>query len=532
MTTYLFTYALALLLSTALTPVVIAWAQRSKLVDKPDARKIHTRAIARVGGIAIFLGAMLAILPALAINNSVGSALRQLGPKISALLVVSTLMFLVGLYDDLKGIGAKKKLAAQCLCAGLVCLAGICVDAIHIRDLGTLQLGWLGYPITILWIVGVTNAINLIDGLDGLAAGICGIACAVMAMLAMWQGNVVLAVVMLALFGALTGFLFFNFHPARIFMGDCGSLFLGFLIATSSVLTASKAEALVGIALPMLVLGIPIFDTLLSIVRRLLARHGIMSPDSSHFHHVLLRRGLRQHHVAIIAYGITLLVSGFGLFMMLTRSTFSILVLVSSLALLLTALRITGVVQVKETLEQTRKRIWLLHQQHLERRSFEKARLSFHDAQTFDQWWECMCKAAKALDLTRLSLEMANQESARQSKSQKARSVASEHRIAKSAAPGLCWKNGHTDDEMPTEDVLRMTFPVNGHPRGDAQYFKIDIVTNGSLESAGRRAALFARLASENQFDSPTPENQKAAIRDSVSGHSARVETEHPNTEE
>ena len=526
MTTYLFTYALALLLSTALTPVVIAWAQRRNWVDKPDARKIHTHAIARVGGIAIFLGAMLAILPALALNNSVGNALRNLGPKISTLLVVSTFIFLVGLYDDLKGIAAKKKLAAQCLCAGLVCLMGICVDTIHIRDLGSLQLGWLAYPITILWIVGVTNAINLIDGLDGLAAGISGIACAVMAMLAVWQGNVVLAVVMLALFGALTGFLFFNFHPAKIFMGDCGSLFLGFLIATSSVLTASNAEGLVGIGLPMLVLGIPIIDTLLSILRRLLARRGIMSPDSNHFHHVLLRRGLRQHHVAIIAYGITLLVAACGLFMMLTRSTYSVLILVSSLALLLMALRIAGAVRVKETLEQTRKLIRLFHQQHLERQNFEKARLRFHDAQTFDQWWECMCKAAKALDLARLSLEMTNQELARRSKSRKAKSVAPEHRMPKSETPGLSWKNGHTHDEMRTENVLRMTIPINDDPRGEAQYVKIDIVTNGSLESAGRRAALFARLAGENQFDSPTPENQKVAIRDSVSGHSALTKSE------
>ena len=508
MKTYLFTYALALLLSTALTPVVIAWAQRRNLVDKPGVRKIHTGAIARVGGIAIFLGALLAVLPALVLINPIGEALRQLGPKISVLLVLATFIFLVGLYDDLKGIGARKKLAAQCLCACLVCLAGICVDTIHVRDLGTLHLGWLAWPVTILWIVGVTNAINLIDGLDGLAAGISGIACAVMAMLALWQGNVVLAVVMLALSGALTGFLFFNFHPARIFMGDCGSLFVGFLIATASVLTASKAEALVGIGLPMLVLGIPIFDTLLSILRRFLARRGIMSPDSSHFHHVLLRRGLRQHHVAIVAYCITLLVSGFGLFMMLTRSTFSVLLLISCFALLLMALRIAGAVRVKETLERTRNRISLLRQQNLERQSFEKARLNFRDAETFDQWWECMCKAAEVLDFARLSLEMANQEHARQPKSPTSKSVAPE--LRKASATDLCWKNGNTDDEMRTEDVLQMKIPLNGQQRGGAQYFKIDIETNGSLESAARRAALFARLADENRYHSPTPDHQEA----------------------
>ena len=242
-------------------------------------------------------------------------------PEMAVLLLGSSALFVVGLCDDLKRLRIRTKLLAQCGGAILVCLAGVRIEEIVVRDLFTLELGNFGIIVTILWIIGITNAVNLIDGLDGLAAGISGIASAVIAVLALWQGNAVLAVVMLALCGSLTGFLFFNFHPAKIFMGDSGSLFLGFILAVSSVMTAAKSEALVGTCLPIIVLGIPIFDTFFSVLRRYLDRRGIMSPDRGHFHHVLLKRGLKQHHVAMLAYAITALVSGLGFVMIWTRST-------------------------------------------------------------------------------------------------------------------------------------------------------------------------------------------------------------------
>jgi UDP-GlcNAc:undecaprenyl-phosphate GlcNAc-1-phosphate transferase len=268
-----------------LTPVLIELARRRGWVDQPNARSVHKQPIARLGGVAIFFAAMLATLPVLFVQNTIGDSFRDLGIKILALLTGASMMFALGLYDDLHGLRARFKLLTQLAAAILVCACGIHIQSITVQDLFALNFGIYGCPITILWIVGITNAVNIIDGLDGLAAGISAIACGVIAIMAVLHGNVVLAILMLALLGSLTGFLFFNFSPAKIFMGDCGSLYIGFTIATASVITGSKTYALAGIALPILVLGIPIFDTLFSMLRRFLQRRGMMSADRSHFHH-------------------------------------------------------------------------------------------------------------------------------------------------------------------------------------------------------------------------------------------------------
>jgi hypothetical protein len=323
---------------------------------------------------------------------------------------------------------------------------------------------------------------NLIDGLDGLAAGIAAMACGVMAGLAVWQGNVILAVVMLALLGSLTGFLLFNFHPARIFMGDCGSLFLGFTIATASVMTAAKSEALVGLGLPILVLGIPILDTLLSIVRRVLHRRGISSPDQAHFHHVLLSKGLRHQHVVMMAYGATLLITGLGLFMFIANSTQSVLVFLGCLILLMLIFRFAGAVHIRDTLADIRKRSDLARRQRMDRLSFEAAELQFRNAQTFDQWWHCLCMAAKALDFARMSLEMASRDN---------------------GPRFLTWKKeigGVAIEE--SQDVLEVKVPLRDRHQGRPHEILIRIPANGSLESAGRRVTLFTRLADEHGLDS------------------------------
>ena len=453
-------------------------------MDRPDVRKIHSIPIARIGGIAIYVGAILAIFPVLVVQNNIGEGFRVRGAEFTAIMISSALVFLVGLYDDLKQARIRTKLGAEILATLLVMGAGIHIDVVNIRDMSPINLGAWGYVITFVWIIGITNAINLIDGLDGLAAGISAMACGVMAALAVWQGNVMLAIIMLALVGSLTGFLLFNFHPARIFMGDGGSLFLGFIIAASSVLTASKAEALVGLGLPILVLGIPIFDTLFCILRRFLQRRGIMSPDNGHFHHKLMEHGLKQHHVAIVAYVTTFGLTALGLFMLLTSSTGSIAVFLACLLLLLVVFRLAGIVELKKTCSDIMDRVDLAHMRRIERRQFEEAQLHFKDAQTFDQWWKCVCRAAKILDFSRMSLEMAT----RDNKTQK-----------------LAWrKNGNSQDDMDEhlEDLLSVKVPIADRRRGENPCIDIQILSRGSLESAGRRIALFGRLADEFRLDS------------------------------
>ena len=481
MKTYLLTYCIALLISTGLTPYLIRWAGRNNLVDLPDARKIHRKPIARLGGIAIFAAAMLAIIPLLCLNNAIGQAFRDIWLKVVCMLAAGSLMFTIGLLDDLKGLRVRTKLGAQILAALAVCAAGIHIDHLGIKDYASIDLGLLSIPFTLFWIIGITNAVNLIDGLDGLAGGICAIACGAMACLAAIQGNLILATMMLAMFGALTGFLLFNFHPAKIFMGDCGSLFLGFIIATASVLTTAKSEALVGFGLPVLVLGIPIFDTLLSIMRRFLSRRGIMSPDRGHFHHLLLDRGFKQHHVAIIAYMITLAGSGVGFLLLVTHKATSLAVFLVGLTILLVAFKIIGSVKISQTLKDIRQRTSLAHTERIERKKYETSHLEFQTAENFEQWWTCMCNAARALDFAKMSLELDSQEG-------QVKTWQRESRVDQAG-----------DEKI--ESMLQMKVPIKGRNNGHVHKIEIQVLTNGSLESAGRRAVLFTRLADENRLD-------------------------------
>ena len=479
--TYVFTFSLGLLIATCITPLVIIWARRHDFIDQPNARTIHQKPIARIGGIAIIIAVLLAVLPSLAIQNQIGERFRDMGLEIWTLLGTSTFIFFVGLYDDLKHVRVRTKLAAQSLAVVVVLTVGIRIEHITIRDLFSIQMGWLSYPVTAFWIIGVCNAINLIDGLDGLAAGIITIACAVIAILSIWQGNVVLAVLMLALMGALIGFLLFNFHPARIFMGDCGSLFLGFIIATASVITASKAEALVGVGLPMLVLGIPIFDTLLSILRRFLQRRGIMTPDRSHFHHRLLELGFQQHQVAVVAYLVTFGISGLGLFLIVTRGTSSILVLICCLILLLLIFRSIGAIRFHETLEKMHQRSLSTRQVRSERAKYEDVELVLRNAETLDDWWRCLCMAARAMDFVYLTLELALKEEQKHT---------------------LYWQQCQQRDVTNYKhDLFRISLSLRDRTQCCLCDVTAGIDAQESLESAGRRGALFSRLLEVYSFD-------------------------------
>jgi len=459
------------------TPLLIELARRRGWVDAPNARSLHRQPIARLGGVAIFFAMMLATLPVLFVHNAVGDTFRDLGIKIVALLAGGALMFAIGLYDDLKGMRARTKLAAQLIAAVGVCACGIHIQSFSVSGLFTLNFGIWGCPITILWIIGITNAVNLIDGLDGLAAGIAAIACGAIAVLAVISGNVVLAILMLALLGSVTGFLFFNFSPAKIFMGDCGSLFIGFTIATASVLTASKSTTLVGIALPILVLGIPIFDTFFSMLRRFLQRRGIMSADRGHFHHRLLDLGFSQHHVAVIAYLVTLLLAGMGFFLLATRSTASIIVFLCSLLLLMLVFRIIGSVRLRETLAGIRQRSDLSHDQRSEQKNFEESQLHFSNADTFDTWWECICVAAVKLQFAHLTLSLTNRDGTSRT---------------------LTWENPELNGPQVLIDVK---VPIPDRRKDSPLTLEARIPHSGSLEAAGRRVTLLSRLMEEHGLD-------------------------------
>jgi UDP-GlcNAc:undecaprenyl-phosphate GlcNAc-1-phosphate transferase len=460
-----------MLLAILTTPIVICIARRLNIVDAPDLRKVHVRPIPRIGGVAIFVSMMGLVVPILFFPALIDGNFFAVRSKVIVLLLASAFMFLVGLADDIWTLRVRTKLLAQLVAAIFVCWAGIRIDSIKITEALAFDFGWFSWPFTIFWIVGICNAINLVDGLDGLAAGICAATCGVIVILTLHFGPDLMTITMLSLLGALCGFLFFNFNPARVFMGDSGSLFLGFTIAGSSVLCAAKTETVVGLALPILSLGIPIFDTLLSMLRRFLDRRSIFSPDRGHFHHRLLALGLRQRHAVIIVYLVTLFAAGLGMFMLVTRNGRTLIVFVSILFLLILAFRVVGAVKLRETITALRRKYAISHQAGQEQESFERIELCFREASAFDQWWQAICFAADKMDFARGLLPITNRDGTRRL---------------------LAWER--TDDNAEHDDIIKMTIPIRDRRAGSPLNLEIQVHVNGSLESAGRRVTLFGRL--------------------------------------
>lgn len=288
--------AAALLASILLTPLVIKLAFRIGAVDRPNYRKVHASVMPRIGGLAIF-GAFL-----------IGYAVFL--PKDEhavGILIGAVIIIVMGFLDDMLEITAKAKLAGQLAAALVVVIwGGLQIEVVNLPFIGEFDFGYLSIPITIIWIIGITNAINLIDGLDGLAAGVSTIALITIAVMAMIMGNVFVVATASILAASSLGFLFYNFHPAKIFMGDTGSLFLGFMISVLALL-GFKNVAVVSLIIPIIILGIPISDTFFAIVRRIRTKQPIMAPDKSHLHHCLLRSGFSHRQTVLVIYGLAIL---------------------------------------------------------------------------------------------------------------------------------------------------------------------------------------------------------------------------------
>lgn len=292
---FLAAFALAL----ALTPLVRMVALRLGVVDHPERRKMHQMPVPLLGGAAIVLSftAMAMVLR--------GWYPEELGDedhKLPVLLGASLLIGLLGLFDDWKGARVWLKFSVQVAAASLVVAAGVRVDVFTNPLGGSFDIGWLGIPLTIFWIVGVTNAINLIDGLDGLAAGIGTIASLSLCAVGALVGDPLVAILSLVLAGATLGILPYNVYPARIFIGDTGSMFIGFTLASLGALGSLKATTATVLILPIVVLGIPVFDTLWAILRRTHRRVSPFMPDREHIHHRLVRVGLHHRHVVMVLY--------------------------------------------------------------------------------------------------------------------------------------------------------------------------------------------------------------------------------------
>jgi UDP-GlcNAc:undecaprenyl-phosphate GlcNAc-1-phosphate transferase len=296
MISYLVTFILAMGITFVSTPLVKRLAIRIGAVDKPNERKVHQRLMPRMGGLSIYIGFVLSTF--LLMDNY---------KEISAILLGATVVVLTGVLDDKYELRPIYKLIGQIIAAIIVLFFGMELEFIHLPfdvNNSTFNFGILSIPITILWIVGVTNSINLIDGLDGLASGVTAIATGTMLVLAVSMGNIPVIFLSSALLGSLIAFLFFNFHPAKIFMGDSGSLFLGYMMAVLSLL-GFKQAAFASFIIPLLVLGVPLSDTVFAIMRRIANKKPISAPDKQHLHHCLLKMGLSHRGTVIAIYGLS-----------------------------------------------------------------------------------------------------------------------------------------------------------------------------------------------------------------------------------
>ncbi|MBN1524818.1 MAG: undecaprenyl/decaprenyl-phosphate alpha-N-acetylglucosaminyl 1-phosphate transferase [Spirochaetales bacterium] len=308
----------ATILNLVLTPSIIRISHRFRWYDRLDHRKIHTVLIPRLGGVGIFTSFFVSIIVVPIIFNTVFGAQSYTFLNIRLVWMFSgfLMIYLLGLIDDFYSLKAALKFLIQILAAGVVTAGGFVVKSIWLPGLGTIEFGFFAYPLTIIWIVGITNAMNLVDGMDGLSAGIASFAALTMGVIALLGGGgqVATAIMAFALLGALAGFLRYNFPPAKIFMGDSGSLFLGFALAVFPLMGLtqkgiSAAGTFGSLLIPITVLLVPIIDTLAAIFRRIRRKQSIAAPDKEHIHHKLLDLGLSEKKILAVVYSVCLYLS-------------------------------------------------------------------------------------------------------------------------------------------------------------------------------------------------------------------------------
>lgn len=310
----------AISISLLLTPLVRHVAHKRAWLDRPDGdRRIHAIPIPRIGGVAVYLSVTLALsLCAVFLAQTVEGNAR-FGESYLHLVIGSGAVMLIGLADDLKGVSPASKIFAQAAAALYLYAVGFRIELVTNPFGEVVALGWLSLPLTVLWLVGMSNAFNLIDGLDGLAAGVGFFATVSLFVAAVLNDRWDAAIVTAALGGALLGFLRFNFSPASIFLGDSGSLFVGFAMAALAIQSSMKASAAIAVAAPLFALALPILDVAIAVLRRFLTGRNIFEPDHDHIHHRLLRMGVTPRKAVIILYGVAALCASLSLVTMSGR---------------------------------------------------------------------------------------------------------------------------------------------------------------------------------------------------------------------
>lgn len=405
MNTFLVAFMLAFVVAAALTPLLRALAPLIGGVDAVvSSRKIHTRPIPRIGGVAIVAAFYVPLVGLLLYETSVGQMFLSDKSRVVGLFVGGLSIAVLGFYDDLYGLGASRKFLVQFGVAALMYALGYKIEAISHPFGGAIPLGLMAFPFTLLWIVGIVNAMNLIDGLDGLAGGIATIVVGLTFAVSASRPDFLMMLFMAALGGGLMGFLLYNFNPATIFMGDTGSMFLGFVLAVTTIASGQKGSATVAMLVPIVGLGLPIADTLLAILRRWVRGRPLFSADKEHIHHKLLARGFTHRGAVLLLYGICLAFALFAFGLTYLRGRDAALLLAGLGALSVGLLRWLGYLSIDPRLrsDQAAAR----ERNRTVRAAVRDAVARLSEAGTLDAAWEAVKPLAPVLGARELSLSL------------------------------------------------------------------------------------------------------------------------------
>jgi len=495
MKTYVTVYFGTALVAMFLVPIISRLAKRYRFVDSPGPRKVHRTPIPHIGGIVFIVSTLSLILPLFFLNNDIGRSFREARTEFIALLAGASFIFVVGLIDDLRTVRPNIKLLCIVGASLVVCASGATIRSISFGPWFELEFGWLAWPLAVIWITTITIGMNFIDGLDGLAGGIAAIVCGTILVLALWSSQTAIAVLMLALLGSVTGFLFFNFHPAKIFMGDSGSMFLGFMIGAGSLVCQAKTCTLVGLALPFLALGVPIFDMAYAVIRRhFFERRSLFTPDRSHLHHHLLDLGLRQGAVVIIIYSMTAISASIGLFMLTVGAGWSGCLFAIGLLLLFSMfVYLYRDYYHKIRLALKRNRIITREAREI-KRSFENAQVRMLESRSFKAWWETVCDMGQKMHFHSIGLW---------------------HNRNGCSVNVREWKASKSTKEK----LLKIIFTLNGRDTTEWE-MRVKILINSYLELSARQAMLLARLMDEF----PPPEEESEEFEQSKDADSADIQ--------
>ncbi|WP_084517318.1 glycosyltransferase family 4 protein [Desulfatiglans anilini] len=406
MTTITVIFLIALTLALVNTPLVAKVGLRLGIVDPPGERKIHRRPVPRIGGAAIFLSFWGSFLPVLSPWVREKTNVLQLiasEPALFAIALGSAIAFGLGLWDDKRGLGPWKKFGVQILAGAIAYFGGVQIQGVSVPGVGTFHLGWVALPVTVFWILLVMNAINLIDGLDGLAAGVSFFACMVLVALSVIGHHLLVAALMAALAGAILGFLRYNFNPAKIFMGDGGSYFLGYMIATSSIIGSIKGQAAVTLLIPVIAMGVPLLDTMWATVRRFLMGKAIFQADREHFHHRLLRLGYSHRKAVLLLYGASIMFGILALALVNLQDERAALILGAIAVVVILGIRRLGYMNY---LKGKRLMAWIRELGDAaglshERRSFLYEQIQISEASDLEELWR---RTAHALGMLEIDL--------------------------------------------------------------------------------------------------------------------------------